>query len=98
LNFEEILRISKLQIIPEIILNKAFILADIIYTYNYTYTLTINKDNKLEFLIKNKKKKLKMTILDRSWVYSNKDTFLFNRGTIKKILDELGEDDESPVE
>lgn len=99
LNFSQILNISKLWIAPQIMINRAFILSDVLYKYNYEFTIIINKDKKMEFDIKNphnKKKRLKIVLLNASWVYisSKKDTLLFNRGNFKLVLDQLGDSNE----
>lgn len=82
-------------------INRGFILSDILIKNDYEFTIIIDKNNKMEFNIKsknksksedkNKKKLLKLTLLDASWVYINskRDTFLFNRGNFKNALDEL---------
>ena len=89
MNFEQILEISRKWVVKQVIINRALVLMNILSKYDYVYNLKLNKDNYIEFNIEYKKKKLKLILLDASWVKYKRDTFLFNRGTFKTILDEL---------
>lgn len=94
-NFLANIYIISTKAIPQILINRAAVLGNIIDKYsNISGQVYLNKDKNIEFDLYNNKKKLKLVILDAVWGTfkigrKKAEGVLLNRTYIIPLLEEL---------
>lgn len=96
--FAQIFIFEKTRQASAVLINRALVLANRFDKLNYKTEVTLN-NNKIQFIIKNKKDILCITIIDASWVEikineNEPEIHLLNFRFIMPFLQNLGEYDE----